>query len=1032
MITRTTPVLPVQGLKTKIFAKPRDPGKYLFKDSELSHQPRSRNICIPLVVDTEYQAFLEHWLIARPQGRLPLTTQMKGIKNDTGLILASPRTDPRVMELYPVAKSGFHPVDYLAQLGHQVELRRVTNPDTLKGLPQCEFVLYAHFALVEAMMIVDDVGDDTYHQDFLNLFKAKEPAPRFEMQRRLAARTGSGARATDNVSLPWVLTLDGTDYAVQVAWVDTFAIHGVASYAAFCAASGIKLSAKDTFSAADKANMLETCLKRNEEFNKYALGDLEVYAALEANAEKFRHIYQALGVARSFVEPKLTIGGTIKNLFTAVVMANFNESDPKVQRKLIDNYIAPGSSEILSVSSTDTRALLAKVEGGRCRNNQPTTINYSGALMDTDIGGAYGEGQRNQTYFAGVPVIVSWDARSDRNEYWTLKEFLKQFKGELVPGCWMARVSTQKPLRYAQDFFASWFLPSGHGEDILAKYVAKQMKSDTENQETDETTPFDVEDGNLKIFRHEILNGVLNHDGLQWIENVCSSRQRKELLENLYIKAAIVYPKSCRVDTVEEFDKAQKEHRGKNTRHIKRRGKTAQLIAKDGECHAWMGFNIGELIVDDLLANRKLYPKKTPLNILFKLCTNTLYGDMVSRYFLIANICAGNNITARCRALAYYMEKGLNGFQTITDGCAFDLNRVVYPKINRQPNASDFVNLYSNKCSNLKFGAIDGADKITLEWRKYLSNDETVHAPTLVIERGANIERIETTLIPDIDRPGQFLRHNPEGCEPMLWANAVQMKHLQSLFPSVDVLHSESTSLKPSKDEATGQPIKNFVPRLGQFIIEGKDFYDNGTFHGTSNYVLRNPNVPNLKMRSYETKRPHESVILNDGKLEISERYGAKQNPATDLMAQLKANPTAIERQAVFAKQAILKPGDYRNHPAKWEALGLEPGDSYIKPGLLREFSLSQFTFDSWQQWKAWDKAYTRRKDKYSQSFEMFFENPDGTLDYKSMVNTIDRLIREGCIDPIAALDRNENIYRKEIEHSQKQTLLAVKEHLYG
>ena len=165
----------------------------------------------------------------------------------------------------------------------------------------------------------------------------------------------------------------------------------------------------------------------------------------------------------------------------------------------------------------------------------------------------------------------------------------------------MARVSTQKPLRYAQDFFASWFLPSGHGEDILAKYVAKQMKSDTENQETDETTPFDVEDGNLKIFRHEILNGVLNHDGLQWIENVCSSRQRKELLENLYIKAAIVYPKSCRVDTVEEFDRAQKEHRGKNTRHIKRRGKTAQLIAKDGECHAWMGFNIGELIVDDFV-----------------------------------------------------------------------------------------------------------------------------------------------------------------------------------------------------------------------------------------------------------------------------------------------------------------------------------------------------------------------------------------------------------------------------------------------
>lgn len=29
--------------------------------------------------------------------------------------------------------------------------------------------------------------------------------------------------------------------------------------------------------------------------------------------------------------------------------------------------------------------------------------------------------------------------------------------------------------------------------------------------------------------------------------------------------------------------------------------------------------------------------------------------------------------------MAWYMEKGLNGFQTITDGCCFELNKVPYP-----------------------------------------------------------------------------------------------------------------------------------------------------------------------------------------------------------------------------------------------------------------------------------------------------------------------------------------------------------------
>ncbi|MEO0968266.1 MAG: hypothetical protein AAFX80_07980, partial [Cyanobacteria bacterium J06639_18] len=58
-----------------------------------------------------------------------------------------------------------------------------------------------------------------------------------------------------------------------------------------------------------------------------------------------------------------------------------------------------------------------------------------------------------------------------------------------------------------------------------------------------------------------------------------------------------------------------------------------------------------------------------------------MYGDMVSKYFMTSNPVVGNNITARARCLAWFMEKGLHGWQSITDGCAFELNGVLYPYI---------------------------------------------------------------------------------------------------------------------------------------------------------------------------------------------------------------------------------------------------------------------------------------------------------------------------------------------------------------
>jgi hypothetical protein len=43
------------------------------------------------------------------------------------------------------------------------------------------------------------------------------------------------------------------------------------------------------------------------------------------------------------------------------------------------------------------------------------------------------------------------------------------------------------------------------------------------------------------------------------------------------------------------------------------------------------------------------------------------------------------------------MEKGLHGFQTITDGCAFDLNKVLFPREGQRITGENTVKLYAKK-----------------------------------------------------------------------------------------------------------------------------------------------------------------------------------------------------------------------------------------------------------------------------------------------------------------------------------------------
>jgi hypothetical protein len=197
-----------------------------------------------------------------------------------------------------------------------------------------------------------------------------------------------------------------------------------------------------------------------------------------------------------------------------------------------------------------------------------------------------------------------------------------------------------------------------------------------------------------------------------------------------------------------------------------------------------------------------------------------------------------------------------------------------------------------------------------------------------------------------------------------------------------------------------------------------------GVFHGTSNYALFTPDKPkpnakNIKMRSYETGRIHTSISLNGEQLTENDRYGEANNPAIDFLSSLNENPRSVDRQPPFIKTGIVKIGDYTNRLDSYQDMGLEPGDTINKSGMLREFSLSQFTFKTYEQWKAWEKRHKGMKDKYGQSFEMFFLNEDGTLDYQAMIADVDNKIKSQPVglevkdyDPLTLYDNSRNRYR--------------------
>jgi hypothetical protein len=962
---------------------------YLYPDTPVV-DPAGQSAYLPIEIDTEF-FHLDYDINHAGQFKRvqkTLTNQLRAIAVEDALIFAHP--DIADIARHPVFTAGFSVVDYLQVLGHNASLRRVNTPIGRFEYPVLMIDLYGFFLVAELFRIFTGVFLDDIHN--ITLHPGKQS---IDQGRRTIASNTLHKGYSPWIELPWILTLNNYEYRVCISLFDTCAVHGNSSYKNFCTNSGLKLEYKNLFTRAEMADMYRMYIERAIHFDLYSTGDLSNYKALLMNAENFKLIYKSLGLENYFTPPHFTIGATVAKMIEASILKMFAHHSyietGYTKSAIIKEFCSYSTASWLKKKTTTTACYNSKVDGGRCRNNRPTDVRINGVICDTDISGCYGEGLRAQLYPLGKPVVLEYPIDSAINDYKTLRQFLKKYGKELVPGLWQARVSTKEGyvLKYPQDFIVSWIPP----KDI------SKMITDSEAPGADEWWNEDNV-GLTKIFTNQVHLGLIQHDFVQWLDEIATSRQRKELLDNLMVVTALFYPKSERVDNVEQLVKCHQTHTGKNTATIKAKKRKSTEIMTRQECHSWYGINVGEMLVNLLLIERKKHPKESPLNILYKLCINTAYGDFVSQFFKISNVCVGNNITARARALAWYMEKGLHGFQTITDGCAFDLNKVLYPKDCKKITGENTVNLYAN----LKEGSRDYP-------RKPLGELDYIDIlPIKIHNEQKQKDEWKGSLILYQDNESTIL--SPQ--QSQKWLDAKVAEHLRNLFPKVDVLHQSTKNVYGNE-------------RIGQFEFEAKDIYNSAAFHGTANYVLSIENQNKVRMRSY-TPREHTAFELAADDLQVlREDY----HPSNEFLSMLQENPQRVKRSEVYLNTKILKIRDWRRNYTSWQYSEAFPGCTVENAALLRELSLSQFTFQTHEQYKAWSKEVDTLRRHYGQSYEMFFVDDEGYLDYQRLVNEVDTAIRGGKMSFFDGVDkRKAHTYRDYQAHPQLPALEVAKTQL--
>ena len=865
------------------------------------------------------------------------------------------------------------------------------------------FMQYSHFAMVDTPYLATG---GSFKKELHSMFSSKKY---FNMTKRL--RAGDKYRSYTKFRQHLICCEDTDElFAIELEIIDTIGLFGNKSLKESLIISGLgdRINDKDIGKDLNLAyelgylpieNMDLFALDRPELNHKYITGDLCLYDMIVANFDQYKVIHEDLGLPSNWLrEPKLTIGATVARLLEQVLCRRYGIDWLSNKAEL--HQLLAGANPKLLLEKNNTNSLLAKVFGGLCLNNRPLDRKTVGVLADMDQDGSYGTGMMQLPLCLGSPETPNFPI-DDRNDYPTLRKWLKAYQDELIPNAWIANIDSRGyTLKYKQDYFQSWLVPSNKiKHSVKDKWYAECLKLELEKLEnntkevaTDKSSLIDFLDkGNVKILQEEIRAGILTHEGLDLILNIASEKQRKELLDNLIVTGWIVYPASTRCKNYENYKEKVEAWKGSRTFERKKlKGKFNIRWMRDGNHTYWFADTLGDLLIQHIIINRKRYPKKPrhPLNDYYKLLCNTIYGVLCSPYFKVSNTVAGNNITSRCRHESWMFMKSCYSNIIVTDGGVFDLNNVVYPRNNRtRVNSENTVNWIGLKNKNLKLAPIDNCDHIEI-------SDDGL----LVIYKD-----------------NEKIKLNKKEAED--WINNAVCDHIAKTFPNSWAVNSDRVSFKVKADYNTNELIAvERIPCKGYFDWEVKGFFDVAVIHSASNYRLINSKngIDIMKMRGYQFKDHYNSEVFKDGFIKYDdgsiERITNKTNPAKELLDCLTSDIDKVKIPKIGVITLLLKLDQYQDNPYKYDSMGMTIGDSLVKVVKLLPFSKGHLLYNTAEQFYNWDKAILSNKNKNGLGLESCFIDDDGSINYDNMIASAYEAVNSGINNPFTYLKKGDRL----------------------
>ena len=718
-------------------------------------------------------------------------------------------------------------------------------------------------------------------------------------------------------------------------------------------------------------------MNRREVYDRYALGDLCVYDILMSYIKLLEKIYELMNVNK-FFDKKKSVRLTIGTCTNQLIMSKLLSTD--IGKDLFTNLSKNTNANYLKRDKSTTKAYLLKVDGGRCFNNRPLDTSYKSEndipkLYDIDIKGAYSTSQKSLFYPIGNPMVIDYPLEtkvSGKCNYLTLRQFLKKYKRSLVDGGWFARVSLKSgyTLKYEQDVFMSW-------------YPAKNEIHLTETEKIDgEVIAGNFDSSWSKIFSNEIHLATLNSDLLEWIEKIASEKQRKELLDNLEVIAAMIYPKEKEVTSIEELKEKFREHKGKNTTEIDVEKGRKEVITED--FHYWYRYDYGNEYIKALQDERGKYPKGNPLNTLFKLFGNTSYGDIVSPWFECGNVVLGNNITARVRVVMWCIEKSFYGYQSITDGCVINLDEIPFiRKKNRRLNGYNTVGGYRKKLSERDW-SIDSLD--AYDWRSH-GLLETLKG--VLIEHFGKLSCVEIFDI-EIKRIAQeavFHGSGNYGLIKVIEMESIKQRkeRIEDYFPDQDIRNTiDDENVIDMDSDVTYIPPYNWV-------------YDDDVFkmRSYSRKELTAFDWENYDKETFNREDYYLSEELENNTIDYAEKF----------LKELIKDDNHLNRQNPLITKKILKPKEFKNRIESLKHLRVIPGETLEGVRLPLEISLNQFLYQTSKQYNKTVGDSIRLKKLWGQGFEIYFLNEDNTLRYRDSIKEIDKWIQTGKLNLLRQLE---------------------------